>query len=86
VAIFTPNRIQNPENLAKAVARDTAAYRRAIAVCLPAARQMQDEASAIIARIGAMLGEREAATAYVVFGAGNSGGTAGAEGWCWAWR
>ncbi|HEX5628155.1 MAG TPA: DUF2268 domain-containing putative Zn-dependent protease [Usitatibacteraceae bacterium] len=80
VAIFTPNRIQNAENLAKAVAGNTASYRRAISVCLPAARQMQDEASAIIARIGAMLGEREAATAYVVFGAGNSGGTAGAEG------
>ena len=41
---------------------------------------MQDEASTIIARIGARLGEPEAATAYVVFGAGNSGGTAGAEG------
>lgn len=80
VAIFTPNRIQNAENLAKAVAGNTAAYRRAISVCLPAARQMQDEASTIIARIGAMLGEPEAATAYVVFGAGNSGGTAGAEG------
>ena len=80
VAIFTPNRIQTAENLAKAVAGNTASYRRAISVCLPAARQMQDEASAIIARIGAMLGEREAATAYVVFGAGNSGGTAGAEG------
>jgi len=80
VAIFTPNRIESAENLAKAVAGDTAAYRRAISVCLPVARQMQDEASAIIARIGAMLGEREAATAYVVFGAGNSGGTAGAEG------
>ena len=80
VAIFTPNRIQNADNLAKAVAGNTAAYRRAISVCLPAARQMQDEASTIIARIGAMLGEPEAATAYVVFGAGNSGGTAGAEG------
>lgn len=80
VAIFTPNRIQNAENLAKAVSGNTAGYRRAISVCLPAARQMQHEASAIIARIGAMLGEREAATAYVVFGAGNSGGTAGAEG------
>lgn len=80
VAIFTPNRIKSAENLAKAVARDTAAYRRAISVCLPIARRMQHETAAIIARIGAMLGEREAATAYVVFGAGNSGGTAGAQG------
>ena len=80
VAIFTPNRIESAENLAKAVARGTAAYRRAIEVCLPAARQMQGEAQAIIARIGAMLGERDRATVYVVFGAGNSGGTAGTEG------
>ncbi len=80
VAIFTPHRIESADNLARAVARNTALYRRAIASCLPAARQLQGETSAIVARIGAMLGEREAATAYVVFGAGNSGGTAGAEG------
>jgi hypothetical protein len=80
VAIFTPNRIESAENLAKAVARATAAYRRAIEVCLPAARQMQGEAQAIIGRIGAMVGERDGATVYVVFGAGNSGGTAGTEG------
>jgi len=80
VKIFTPHRIDNAENLARAVARDPRAYRRAVDLCLPVARGMQDETSALIARIGTLLGERQAATAWVVFGAGNSGGTADARG------
>jgi hypothetical protein len=80
VRIFTPHRIRDATTLAKAIARDPEAYRRALRLCLPVARQLQGEAAEIAIRVGALLGSTRAATTYVVMGAGNSGGTASAEG------
>jgi len=80
VRIFTPHRIRDAATLAHAVAKNPDAYRRALRLCLPVARQLQAEAADIARRIGALLGSTGTAAAYVVLGAGNSGGTASAEG------
>ncbi len=80
VRIFTPHRIRDASTLAAAVAADPQGYRRAVDLCLPQARRLRDEAGRIAARIAALLGATEEAPAYVVFGAGNSGGTADAHG------
>ncbi len=80
VRIFTPHRIRNASTLAAAIAAEPQAYRRAVQLCLPVARQLQDEAARIGSRISALLGATAPAPAYVVLGAGNSGGTADAEG------
>lgn len=80
ITIFTPHRIQNADNLARVVAARRARYERAIQVCLPVARGLRQEVAAIIARVGQLLGQAQPAPAYLVFGAGNSGGTAGPEG------
>lgn len=80
VALFTPNRIRDANHLAQAVSRRSDAYRLAIELCLPAARAMAADVEASIARIGTLLGRQAMARVYVLFGAGNSGGTAGPEG------
>jgi len=80
VVLFTPHRIRDADHLARAVARDRDAYRRAIERCLPAARAMSEDVEASIAHIGRLLGLRDVAPVFVLFGAGNSGGTAGPEG------
>lgn len=80
ITIFTPHRIQNATNLARAVAAQRADYERAIRLCLPVARGLRQEVGDILARVGQVLGQDRAAPAYLVFGAGNSGGTAGPAG------
>lgn len=80
VSIFTPNRIESAENLARAIAEDPGAYRKAVELCLPAARTLRGEVGREIARVGEIVGESGAAPAFVVFGAGNSGGTADERG------
>lgn len=80
IRIFTPHRIQNAANLAAAIARDPAAYRKAVALCLPAAQSAQAEAAAVMARVATLLGQARPASAYVLMGAGNSGGTADPDG------
>ena len=80
IAIFTPYRIKDAANLARHVAAAPADYRHAIDVCLPVAQRMHDEVSATIAKVGTLLGSRDAAPAYFLFGADNSGGTADTDG------
>lgn len=80
IRIFTPHRIQNAAHLARAIQQQPAAYRKAAALCLPAAQQVQAEAANVMARVAQLLGEKEPATAYALFGAGNSGGTASTAG------
>lgn len=80
VGVFTPHRIRDAETLAKAIAAHPEDYRRAAQTCLPVARQLQPEMARLSARLGELLGMREPAIAWVVFGAGNSGGTAGQQG------
>lgn len=80
IRIFTPHRIVNATRLAERVARRRPDYERAVALCLPVARRLQAEASRLIDAVGDLLQQPQRATAYVVFGAGNSGGTADAQG------
>lgn len=89
VEIFTPHRIKNGANLAANVAAEPERYRHAIDVCLPAAREMQAGTSETLAKVSALLDAAalvpagkypNPVPAYIVFGAGNSGGTAEPDG------
>jgi len=89
VGIFTPQRIQNAENLAANIAAEPERYRRAIEVCLPPVRDLQPAASATLRTVARLLDVSgmvpegaypNPVPAYVVFGAGNSGGTAAPDG------
>lgn len=80
VRTFTPHRIVGAANLAAAVARGRAGYEHAATLCLPAARQLGAEATRLLAQIGEQLGQSQPAPVYILFGAGNSGGTADAAG------
>ena len=75
--VFTPGRIESGENLAAAIAADPDAYRRAIDVCLPIARASSSELRAVYLGLEGLLGDPELPELYALFGAGNSGGTAG---------
>lgn len=77
VSVFTPGRIGDAERLATAIARDPAAYERAIRTCLPAAKAATADLRAIYLALHGLLPDRKLPQIYLVFGAGNSGGTAG---------
>lgn len=76
VAVFTPHRIQNAANLAREVAARPADYAHAIATCLPLADSLNGELRAIYLAYRGLLPELPMPSVHVVFGAGNSGGTA----------
>jgi hypothetical protein len=78
VRIFTPHRIVDAENLAAAVARDSQRYAYAIKTCLPLVRDVTSEMRATYLAFQGLLPERPLPEVHVVFGAGNSGGTADA--------
>jgi len=80
IAIFTEYRIKNADNLARHVAALRPDYQHAIDLCLPEVQRMHGEVSATIAQVGTLLASTESAPAYFLFGAGNSGGTASADG------
>ncbi|HNS86983.1 MAG TPA: DUF2268 domain-containing putative Zn-dependent protease [Parvularculaceae bacterium] len=75
--IFTPGRIENGENLAEAISKNPSAYRRAIDVCLPIASSATSELRAVYLALEGLLGDSNLPEIYALFGAGNSGGTAG---------
>lgn len=77
VEVFTPDRIKDAGNLAKAVNARPQDYRRAIDVCLPAAEAATADLRAIYLALQGLLPNRPLPELHVVFGAGNSGGTAG---------
>lgn len=77
IEVFTPNRIRNAEHLAAQIAADPQKYRRAIDVCLPLAEAASADLRSIYLGLSALFPDRELPAVYVVFGAGNSGGTAG---------
>lgn len=79
VAIFTPDRIVNATNLAKAVTADPARYRYAIDTCLPLIPDLLGELRATYLAYRGLLPDRALPPIYIVFGAGNSGGTASAD-------
>ena len=75
--IFTPGRIENGERLAAVIASNQAEYRRAMDVCLPIAKASGNQLRAIYLALDGLLGDPALPEIYVLFGAGNSGGTAG---------
>ncbi|MCC5854804.1 MAG: hypothetical protein JJU10_03875 [Idiomarina sp.] len=80
IAIFTPYRIIDADNLAKQIANNRSTYEKAISMCLPTVRSLSDNAASIVRDVADLIGESETAPAYVVFGGNNSGGTASADG------
>ena len=80
IAIFTEYRIKNADNLARSVTKLRADYEHALDLCLPEAQHMQGEVTATIAKVATLLGSRDSAPTYFLFGAGNSGGTASKDG------
>ncbi len=75
--IFMPGRIEDGERMAKAVAEKQSDYRRAIEVCLPIAKASGGELRAVYLALQGLLGDPDLPEIYALFGAGNSGGTAG---------
>lgn len=78
IEVFTPNRIVSAQRLAKAVADNPDDYRKAIDTCLPLARQTTADLRSIYLGLHGALPEARLPQIYFVFGADNSGGTAGA--------
>lgn len=79
VEIFTPGRIEDADNLARAVAADPARYAHAIATCLPLVDTLTAEMRSIYLGFRGLSPMRPLPAVHVVFGAGNSGGTAAAD-------
>jgi hypothetical protein len=79
VAVFTPDRIENAKNLATFVAAEPDRYRYAIETCLPVIDDLSGELRAVYLAYQGLLPEKPLPTIHVVFGAGNSGGTAQAD-------
>ncbi|MFC4929266.1 gliding motility protein GldB-related protein [Massilia sp. GCM10023247] len=79
VKIFTPNRIVDAQRLAQAVAARPEHYRYAIRECLPQLPALRSDLRAIYLAYAGLLPERPLPAIKVVFGAGNSGGTANTE-------
>ena len=79
VAIFTEGRIENADNLAKAVAADKPRYAYAIETCLPLIAGLSGEMRATYLAYRGLLPDRPLPAIHIVFGAANSGGTAKAD-------
>ena len=76
VAIFTPDRIENADHLAKTIAANPALYARAVRTCLPIAKQTESELRAIYLALHGLFPDLALPHIYLVVGALNSGGTA----------
>ena len=76
VKIFTPMRIVDADRLAKAVAAKPDVYRYAIRECLPQLSALKSDLRSIYLAFTGLLPERPLPAIDIVFGAGNSGGTA----------
>lgn len=79
VHIFTPGRIVDAKRLARAVAAKPENYRYAIRECLPQLPALRSDLRAIYLAYAGLLPKRPLPAIHIVFGAGNSGGTASAE-------
>jgi len=76
IEIFTPGRIRNADVLAASVAKRSADYAHAISTCLPLVDGLNEELRATYLAYRGLLPELPLPSVYLVFGAGNSGGTA----------
>lgn len=79
VKIFTPMRIRDAGHLAQVVAADPEPYRYAIRECLPQLPALRSDLRAIYLAYAGLLPERPLPAIDIVFGAMNSGGTAGQD-------
>jgi len=79
VKVFTPLRIRDARHLAAAVGKKPDVYRYAIRACLPQVPALRNDLRAIYLAFAGLLPERPLPPIDVVFGAGNSGGTASSE-------
>ena len=77
IDVFTPNRIIDANHLAKAVSEHPNDYATAIERCLPLAKASTADLRAIYLALHGVFPEAALPQIYFVFGAGNSGGTAG---------
>ena len=80
IKIFTPKRIKDASNLVDIVNNNKSDYEKALRVCLPAARKLSKQADKVLDKVKVLLGKKNSAPAYILFGANNSGGTANEEG------
>lgn len=76
VRIFTPDRIENAANLAKAISAQPDNYRYAIETCLPLVASMNGPLRATYLSYRGLLPGRPLPRVHIVFGAANSGGYA----------
>ncbi len=76
VTVFTPYRIVNATHLAAAIAADQESYAHAIQQCLPRLREYDSDLRAIYLAMHGLYPDKPLPQIYVIFGAGNSGGTA----------
>jgi hypothetical protein len=76
VEIFTPNRIRNATHLAQQIAKRKVDYAHAVATCLPLVDGLNAELRATYLAFRGLLPDFPLPRVYLVFGAGNSGGTA----------
>lgn len=79
VKIFTPRRIVDAQRLARAVASKPDNYRYAIRECLPQLPALRSDLRAIYLAYAGLLPERPLPAIEIIFGGGNSGGTASPE-------
>ena len=80
IEIFMPARIINANNLTSVVNRNKSAYEKAIQLCLPAVQKLAVPVNKLLNKIKTLLGQDNAAPAYILFGANTSGGTATKDG------
>jgi hypothetical protein len=76
VEIFMPGRIESAENLARVIAAEHDRYAHAIGTCLPVLGSLDGEMRAVYLAFRGLLPARALPGVHIVFGAGNSGGTA----------
>lgn len=78
ISVFTPGRIKDAANLAAVIAKDPARYDKAIRECLPRVQAANADLRSIYLGLSGLFPDRPLPHVYMVFGAGNSGGTASA--------
>lgn len=77
LAIFTPHRIVDGQNMATAILSDRERYAKAINTCLPVIKSTTAELRATYLAFQGLFPDRPLPRIYLVVGANNSGGTAG---------
>ncbi len=79
VEIFTPGRIEDAEHMATRVERLNSDYRHAIDTCLPLTAELSGELRAVYLAYHGLLPRHPLPQIHLVFGSGNSGGTAASD-------